>query len=382
MKKKSLSLNTELIDPLRAESLYKRVSQHIDNARQVVQRSVDNEMVRAYWLIGRDIVEEEQHGKERAKYGQSVLQALSVKLKQKYKTGFGVDTLERIRKFYLIYQDDMAISISAEPLRKSERSLSAEKFALAPKEAKILSVAHNLSWAHFLLLIRVKNPQARKFYELEASKNNWSSTELRRQIGSMLFDRLLKTKDEEELLRLASKGQEINNPEDAIKEPVVLEFLGLPEQHFKVESKIEKALINNLQQFLLELGKGFAFVARQKRLTLESDTFFADLVMYHYILKCFVVIDIKTHELTHADLGQIQLYVNYFDKEIKMENDNPTTGLILCTERNETVVKYMLGEKAKQIFAKTYQFHLPTEAELEKELKREIKAIQHINEDR
>lgn len=377
IKKKSLSLSTELMKPSRAESLYKKVSKHIDNARQVVQRSIDNEMVRAYWLIGRDIVEEEQRGKEKAEYGQSVLQTLSVKLRQKYKTGFGVDTLERMRKFYLIYQDDMETSISAPPVRKSEKGLSLQKSALAVRKSTLPIIPHNLSWTHYLLLIRVKNPQARKFYELETSKNNWSSKELRRQIGSMLFDRLLKTKDEKELLRLVYKGQEINLPEDAIKEPVVLEFLGLPERHFKVESKIEEALINNLQQFLLELGKGFAFVARQKRLTLESDTFFADLVMYHYILKCFVVIDIKTHELTHADLGQMQLYVNYFDKEIKMENDNPTIGLILCTERNETVVKYMLGEKAKQIFAKTYQFHLPTEAELEKELKREIKAIQH-----
>ncbi|MFI4938168.1 MAG: YhcG family protein [Candidatus Berkiellales bacterium] len=382
MKKKLSSISTELMEPSRAESLYKKVSNHIDNARQVVQRSIDIEMVKAYWHIGRDIVEEEQHGKERAEYGQAVLQTLSVNLKQKYKSGYSVDTLERIRKFYLLYQEDMPASNSAPLVRKSEKGLSARKSAPAVRNSTLPFLSHNLSWTHYLLLIRIRNPQARKFYELETSKNNWSSKELRRQIGSMLFDRLLKTKDEKELLRLACKGQEINNPEDAIKEPLVLEFLGLPERYHKVESKVEKALINNLQQFLLELGKGFAFVARQKRLTLESDTFFADLVMYHYILKCFAVIDIKTHELTHADLGQMQLYVNYFDKEIKMENDNPTIGLILCTERNETVVKYMLGEKAKQIFAKTYQFHLPTEAELERELKREIEAIQHKEADK
>lgn len=179
---------------------------------------------------------------------------------------------------------------------------------------KIPQFLDNLSWTHYLLLIRIKNSKSRQFYEIEASKNNWTYRELRRQIAAMLFERVTKRKNEAELLKLSYKGLEINNPEDAIKEPLVLEFLGLPEKHFRVESKIEQALINNLQQFLLELGKGFAFVARQKRLTLESDTFYADLIMYHFILKCFVVIDIKTHELKHSDLGQMQLYVNYFDK--------------------------------------------------------------------
>jgi len=185
------------------------------------------------------------------------------------------------------------------------------------------------------------------------------------------------SKDKSEVLQLAYEGQEINKPEDAIKEPLVLEFLGLPESHRLIESKVEEALINNLQTFLLELGKGFAFIARQKRLSLDNDHYYADLVFYHIILKCYVVIDIKTHRLTHADLGQIQLYVNYFDEEIKQQEDNPTIGLVLCTEKRDEMAKYMLGEKAKQIFASTYQFHLPTEKELEKELKREIKVIKH-----
>lgn len=173
------------------------------------------------------------------------------------------------------------------------------------------------------------------------------------------------------------EGQEINTPEDAIKEPLILEFLGLPETHKLVESNIEEALINNLQHFLLELGKGFSFVARQKRLSLDNDHYYADLVFYHVILKCYVIIDIKTHKLTHADLGQMQLYVNYFDLAIKQESDNPTIGLVLCTEKRDEMAKYMLGEKAKQIFSGTYQFHLPTVEELEKELKREINAIKH-----
>lgn len=185
-----------------------------------------------------------------------------------------------------------------------------------------------------------------------------------------------RSRDKEGLLKLSCKGQEINTPEDAIKEPVVLEFLGIPETHKLVESQLEEALINNLQSFLLELGRGFAFLARQKRLTLEGDHFYADLVFYHIILKCYCIIDIKTHELTHADLGQMQLYVNYFDREVKKADDNPTIGLVLCTGKNNTMVKYMLGEKTKQIFASKYQFHLPTEEELTEELKREVKNIE------
>ena len=191
----------------------------------------------------------------------------------------------------------------------------------------------------------------------------------------MLFDRLAKSKDKEGLLKLVNEGQEFNNPEDAIKEPLVLEFLGIPESHHLIESQVEEALINNLQHFLLELGKGFAFIGRQKRLTFDGDHYYADLVFYHVILKCYVIIDLKTRKLTHADLGQMQLYVNFFDKEIKQKEDNPTIGLVLCTEKSESMAKYLLGEKAKQIFASKYQLHLPTEEQLEREIKREVQII-------
>jgi predicted nuclease of restriction endonuclease-like (RecB) superfamily len=223
--------------------------------------------------------------------------------------------------------------------------------------------------------MRVKREEARKFYEIEAAKNCWSVRELKRQIGSLLFDRIAKSKNKNDLLKLAYIGQEINSPEDAIKDSLVLEFLNIPESHKSVESKLEEALINNLQHFLLEIGKGFAFVARQKRLTIESDHFYADLVFYSIPLKAYVVIDIKANDLTHADLGQMQLYVNYFDRQIKTEADNPTIGLVLCTRKNKTMAEYFLGEKSKQIFASTYQFHLPTKKELEEELKKEIKRI-------
>jgi predicted nuclease of restriction endonuclease-like (RecB) superfamily len=229
------------------------------------------------------------------------------------------------------------------------------------------------------LKIKLHPQTARDFYEKEAIENHWSARELERQISSLLFDRLTHSLDPKGILDLSKKGQDIQTPEDAIKDPLILEFLHLPESHQLIETKVESALINNLQAFLLELGKGFAFVGRQKRITLESDHFYADLVMYHIILKCYVIIEIKTKKLSHADLGQIQLYVNYYDQHYKREDDNPTIGIVLCTEKNDTMVKYALGEQVKNIFATKYQFHLPTEAQLTHELKRELKAIENAS---
>lgn len=342
----------------RINSLYTRVSNYIEQARQGVQRTIDTEMVKAYWLMGYDIFKEEQQGKSRADYGSYLLKELSTRLTKQYGKGFGTSTLKDIRQFYLTYADYSPIGHALRGQFKQQLS-------------------QNLGWIHYRALMRVNRPEARRFYEIETEKNCWSGRELERQIGSLLFDRLLKSKDKNGLLELARKGQEVIGAADVIKEPLILEFLGLPESHRLVESKLEEALINNLQNFLLELGKGFAFVARQKRLTFDSNHFYADLVMYHVILKCYVILDLKTHPVTHADLGQMLLYVNYFDKEIKMDNDNPTIGLVLCTEKSDAMVKYMLDDKAKQIFASTYKFHLPTEAELEAELKREIKQIKY-----
>ena len=220
------------------------------------------------------------------------------------------------------------------------------------------------------------SPDPRAFYEIEAIKNNWSARELERQINSLLFERLARSKDKAGLLKLATKGQEIALPIDVFKDPVVIEFLGLPESHRLVESDLEQALINNLQAFLLELGKGFAFVSRQERITLEGDHFYIDLVFYHTVLKCYVLIDLKVGKLTHGDLGQVQLYVNYFDQERRTEGDNPTLGLILCTDKNDAVVKYLLGpDQSKKIFTSRYKLHLPTEAELASELKRELRTL-------
>ena len=368
MRKKQLivrksSNKASAIFPKRLNSLLVKVSDHIESARKNVQQSVDTQMVKAYWLIGKEIVEEEQQGKARSEYGQALVSEISKKLTKKYGRGFSEANIKNMRQFYIEY-----------PIKNSR------KIRYTPRsEFKIThNLDPNLSWSHYRALMRISRPEARSFYQLEAVKNTWSSRELERQVDSLLFERLLKSKDKKGLLRLANKGHEVLTPSDAIKDPMVLEFLGLPESHKLLESDLEEAIISNLSSFLLELGKGFAFVARQQRLTLDGDHFYADLVFYHTILKCYIVIDIKTRKLTHADLGQIQLYMNYYDQEIATKGDNPTIGLVLCTQKNDAMVKYTLGKDTKRIFASKYQFHLPTEKELEAELKREIKAIKHL----
>ncbi len=352
------------------DSLYFRISEHIDSARQSVQRTVDTEMLKAYWKIGRDIVEAEQKGNSRAEYGQSLISELSQKLTARYGKGFSQTNVRYIRQFYIEYQRYSPIHHALRDEFEECANHSIQHTVCA--ESQTPEFSPNLGWTHYRELMGVVRKDARSFYEIECSRNNWSARELKRQISSLLFDRLSKKKDKAGLLKLSSKGQELIKPEDAIKEPLILEFLGLPESHKLNESKLEESLINNLQNFILELGKGFAFIARQKRITLDSDHFYIDLVFYHVILKCYVVADIKCKKLNHSDLGQMQLYVNYFDQEIKTEMDNPTIGLVLCTEKNDALVRYTLGEKAKQIFASSYQFHLPTVAELEAELKKEI----------
>ncbi len=368
MKKNDLKFPISKSSVSKNESdLYKRVVSYLINARHNVVRSVHTEMLTAYWNIGREIVEEEQKGAMRAEYGKGIIERLSEQLIAEFGSGYGISTLKDIRKFYLTYSTLTAHSTISHTLCGQLETF----------------FNPSLSWSHYRILMRIQSPESRSFYEIEAIDNCWSVRELERQITSLLFERLSKSKDKEGLLALAHKGQEIVRPTDAVKDPMVLEFLGFPETHHLVESDFEQVLINNLQHFLLELGKGFAFVARQKRLTLNGDHFYADLVFYHAILKCYFICDVKTSKLTHGDLGQMQLYVNYFDKEIATEGDNPTIGLILCAEKNDAVVQYTLGEKNQTIFASKYQFHLPTVEQLENELRREIRFIKdHKNKDK
>ncbi len=372
----------ELMASRKPNSIYNRIRQILESARADVARSVNTTQVAAYWLIGREIVEEEQKGRKRAGYGEALLQNLAQKLKSDFGAGYSVHNLKFIRQFYLEYPVLMSSRDIGYALRSQSviGLLSANmqiRHAVRSESWKPGHLHPSLSWTHYRTLLRVDKPEARAFYEIEAIKNNWAGRELERQINSLLYERLALSKDKKGLIKLAKKGHTVQRPADVFKDPIVMEFLGLPESPRLVETDLEQALINNLQSFLLELGKGFAFVARQERLTLDGDHFYIDLVFYHAVLKCFVIIDLKTGKLTHQDLGQLQLYVNYYDRERRTEGDNPTLGLILCADKNDTVVRYTLGpEQQQKIFASRYKFHLPSEAELKAEIRRELKLIQ------
>jgi predicted nuclease of restriction endonuclease-like (RecB) superfamily len=366
-------------EPVRA-TLYHRIREILESARAGAARSVNTAQVCANWLIGREIVEEEQQGKKRAGYGERLLNDLSARLSRDVGKGWSVRNLEYCRAFYLEYpllldgrKSNAVRSISGLALLADDPRISNAPCAESWKPGRLHP---NLSWTHYRTLLRVENTEARSFYEIEALKNNWSARELERQINSLLYERLALSKDKKGLMKLATKGHHVQQPADVFKDPVVMEFLGLPESPRLVESDLEQALINNLQAFLLELGKGFAFVARQERLTLDGDHFYIDLVFYHTILKCYVIIDLKTGKLTHQDLGQLQLYVNFYDHERRTAGDGPTLGLILCADKNDAVVKYTLGpEQEKNIFASRYKLHLPTEAELKAEIRREVRQL-------
>ena len=364
--------------PVVIPPLYGRVREILEAARSNIARTVNTTQVIANWLVGREIVEEEQQGRKRAGYGAELLADLAARLKLEFGAGYGVDNLEWFRRFYLEYPRLLPEQISDALRRKStalahfpQPQRSASDDPLSPGQ-----LSANLSWTHYRRLLRVSRPEARNFYEIEASRNAWSAREMERQINTFLFDRLTKSRDKAGLMRLAVHGQEIAQPIDVLKDPVVLEFLDLPESPRLVEAKLEQALIDKLQNFLLELGKGYAFVSRQQRITLDGDHFYIDLVFYHTVLKCFVLVDLKVGKLTHADLGQIQFYVNYYDRERRTEGDNPTLGLILCPDKNDAVVKYTLGEQQERnIFTSRYQLYLPTVEELENELRRELRFL-------
>ncbi len=367
--------------------LYKRIRQILESARTSAARSVNSAQVVSNWLTGREIVEDEQRGKRKAKYGEKVLSDLSAKLLRDFGRGYSATNLRLCRQFFLSFPILLCRSIHHTVCDELTNPKDGTPIAIASLPSEIRHTVcdeswepghlhPNLSWSLYRHLIRVEASDARSFYEIEAIKNNWSARELERQINSLLFERLAKSKDKAGVIRLAKRGQEVQQARDIFKDPLVIEFLGLPESPRLVESDLENRLISNLQNFLLELGKGFAFVARQQRLTLDGDHFYVDLVFYHVILKCYVLIDLKVGKLTHDDLGQIQLYVNYFDCERRTKGDNPTLGLVPCTDKNDAVVQYTLGENLKkQIFASRYKLHLATEKELRDEIRREVKIL-------
>lgn len=316
-------------------SLYNKISSILEESRKFVATTVNTAMVQTYFEIGRLIVEEEQHGNVRAEYGKETLKNLSIKLTANYGKGFSVTNLKQMRDFYLTYQIRQTVS---------------DQFTL--------------SYSHYLFLMRIDNPEERKFYEIESSQNNWSLRELKRQFDSALYERLSLSKDKEKVKSLAVQGQIIENPCDIVKDPYVLEFLGLPEKAYYSESELESRLIEKLENFLLELGKGYTFVGRQVRLSFDEKHFFVDLVFYNRLLQCFVLIDLKIGELTHQDLGQMQMYVNYYDRFVKLDHENKTIGIILCKKKSDSLVEITLPEDNNQIFASKYQTVLPNKEDL------------------
>ena len=313
------------------------IRQIIDSARANAVRSVDFCRVQMYWNLGRRIIEEEQQGKERADYGTYLMAQLARQLEPEYGSGFGKRQLERARQFYRLY-----------PIATTLRT--------------------QLNWTQYKLLISIDDEYKREYYELESVKGCWTARQLERQIHSQLYERLLLSNDKESVLAVARGERKVENPTEVIKDPMVLEFLGLERKERYYETDLETALIEHLQQFLLELGNGFTFVARQKRLLIEDDEFFADLVFYNRLLRCFVVVELKTGRLTHQDLGQLQMYVNYYDRYEKTDEENPTIGILLCSEKNNTAVKLALPLNNQTIFASKYQLYIPSEERFANEL--------------
>ena len=319
------------------QNLYNEVREIIASARQNATRSVDFCRVQMYWSIGKRILETEQGGKDRAEYASYLLKNLAKRLEPEYGSGFSIRQLEMCRQFYRTY-----------PIANT--------------------VCSQLNWSQYKLLISIQDEQKREYYQLEAVNNAWTKRELERQINSQLYERLLLSNDKETILSAARKQRIPQQPQEIIKDPMILEFLGLERKASYYEKDLEQALITHLQKFLLELGNGFTFVARQKRILIEDDEFFADLVFYNRLLRCFVVIELKTEKLTHQDLGQLQMYVNYYDREEKTEDENPTIGILLCTAKNDTVVKMSLPEDNSSILASKYQLYLPTQDQLKTEV--------------
>ena len=321
------------------KDIYQEIHDLLHNARQNIISNINSTMTKTYFLIGKRIVEEEQDGNKRAEYGKNLIKMLSEKLTKEFGKGFSETNLEQMRKFFKVYGIPQTLS---------------EEFQF------------NLSWSHYLILMRIKDINARNFYEIEAFENNWSLRELKRQVNSSLYERLVLSKDKEKVKELAVKGQIIEKPQDIIKDPYILEFLGLDEKSDYSENKLETEIINKLEMFLLELGKGFTFVGRQVRFTFDERHFRVDLVFYNRLLKCFVLIDLKIGEVTHQDLGQMQMYVNYYDRYVKLPDENDTIGIIICKDKNDTLVKLTLPKDNNQIFASRYTTILPSLEEFKK----------------
>jgi len=342
------------VNPKNYPKLVKNINSLLEKGKDLSYFAINQILIQTYWNIGRLIVEHEQKGKNKAIYGTRLIEQLSKDLKEKHGKGFGRRNLSLMRLLYINYPQIGQIASAKFQISPSQASA---KFQISPLK---------LTWSHFCELLSVSDNFARSFYEKQCIKENWSVRELRRQIDSMLFERLALTKNKTEIIKLAKHGQVIESDKDIIKDPYVLEFLGIPENQLYTERELEQKIIDNLQMFLLELGKGFTFVQRQLRITLNNTHFYIDLVFYHRILKCFILIDLKIGRVNHSDIGQMNMYLNYFKNEENTKNDNPPIGIILAADKDEIMVKYALGGISNNLFVSKYKIYLPNKLQLKK----------------
>ena len=327
-----------------------KVKELLNSARERTKAAINIAMVYTYYEIGRRILKQEQKGLNRAEYGKKILKQLSSALTKEFGKGYSISNLKTIRQFFVVYSQDRIGQTAFSQSQNLPTTLEGRRFYLG--------------WGHYVRLMRISNLEERHFYEIETYKNNWSVRELNRQFDSALYERLALSKNKEKVIELSNKGQIIDKPMDAIKDPYVLEFLNLKEDNTYSEKDLETKIINKLQLFLLELGKGFTFVQRQMRLTLDDQHFYADLVLYNRLLRCFVVIDLKIGKIKHQDIGQLQMYVNYFDRHVKTPDENKTIGILLCKEKSDAVIEMTLPKDNDQIFASKYETVLPSKEEL------------------
>lgn len=372
-------METKDIANVNIDALFERISALIEESRKRVATAVNIAEVYTKYEIGRHIVEDEQEGKARAAYGKQVLPILSQKLTDKFGSGWSLETLKSARKFYSVYAPQ---AIQSTALTKSDKETgktnlvnSVDQIQIAPAEPHKFV----LSWSHYLVLMRIKDDGARSFYEVECAKQNWGVRWLQRQVGSSLYERIALSSDRDKVVRMAKEGEIIEKPADIIKNPVTLEFLGLKPDAAYSETKLENAIIDKMQTFLLEIGKGFLFEARQKRFTFDEDNFYVDLVFYNRLLQCYVLIDLKVDKLTHQDLGQMQMYVNYYDRYKKQDFEKPTVGILLCKDKNDSLVELTLP-KDSNVYAAQYELYLPDKQELRAKLKSWIEEFEEQEE--
>ena len=372
------------IQPKVIDNLFERVSIVIENTRQMIASTINTGEVYAKYEIGRHIVESEQNGEQRAQYGKHILKDLSEKLTATYGAGWSYSNLRQIRQFYIIYSN---LTNTVCQIKNDNRYLS-NSVKQTTKYNNDSNIGLNnldrpkfsLSWSHYLILMRIENPDERSFYEIECNRQMWSVRQLSRQVNSSLYERLALSRDKDSVMRLAQDGLIVEKPSDIIKNPITLEFLGLKPDAIYTESKLENAIIGKMQHFLLELGKGFLFEARQKRFTFDEQHFYVDLVFYNRLLQCYVLIDLKTDRLSHQDLGQMQMYVNYYDRYMKQEFEKPTIGILLCKEKSDALVQLTLPEEAN-IYATQYSLYLPDKTLLQSKLKQWIEEFEENNEE-